>query len=143
MHPALCYAATKFSRICKVKLATDSRCQYASIPQRNATTSVSHINSTFKIQQSYSTLPCMYSTLPYSTLPCGHVYIGQSRHYVNIRLREHLSSLQRFFFIHLPLDCSECGCTPCFNNTDILYSHKKQVSRELVEAFQVFTKRRR
>lgn len=90
-----------------------------------------------KMRHSRKFVACKKNVVYRIPMTCGHAYIGQTGRCINIRLREHLSSLQGRPFTHLALHCADCGCTPCFNNTDILYNHKKQVPRELVEAFHI------
>lgn len=70
-------------------------------------------------------------------MTCGHVYVGQTGRCINIRLREHLSSLKGRPCTHLALHCNACGCTPCFDNTVILFKHHNKTSREIVEAFHI------
>lgn len=70
-------------------------------------------------------------------MTCGHVYVGQTGRCINIRLREHLSSLKGRPCTHLALHCNTCGCTPCFDNTVILFKHHHKTSREIVESFHI------
>lgn len=68
-------------------------------------------------------------------LQCGHVYVGQTGRCLNIRLREHDSSLKGRPCTHLAVHCKECGCAPIFEQTVVLFSHPKQTSREIAEAY--------
>lgn len=65
------------------------------------------------------------------------LYIGQTGRCLNIRLMEHASSLKGRPFTHLATHCKECGCTPLFDKTVVLFTHHNQTSREIVEAFHI------
>lgn len=68
-------------------------------------------------------------------MSCGRTYVGQSGRCVNVRLREHHSSLKCRPSSHLSLHCAECKCTPCFDDTTILFQNGDQTAREVAEAF--------
>ena len=72
--------------------------------------------------------------IPFS---CGRSYIGQTGRCLNIRLREHHSSLKGTAYSHLAMHCRDCGCEPCFTDTTVLFQHIDQTSREIVEAYHI------
>uniref|UniRef100_A0A6M2CYP7 Putative tick transposon ovary overexpressed n=1 Tax=Rhipicephalus microplus TaxID=6941 RepID=A0A6M2CYP7_RHIMP len=77
---------------------------------------------------------CVKGVVYETPFSCGHVYVGQSGRCLNIRLREHHSSLKGTPTSHLALHCRQCGCTPMFDQTAVLFRHREQLTRELVEA---------
>ena len=56
---------------------------------------------------------------------------------VNVRLKEHLSSLTASGGLHLPAHCRECGCQPMAQETTCLYRHRDKCTREVMEAFYI------
>ena len=68
-------------------------------------------------------------------MSCGRTYVGQSGRCVNVRLREHHSSLKCRPSSHLSLHCAECKCTPRFDDTTIIFQNGDQTVREVAEAF--------
>lgn len=67
--------------------------------------------------------------IPFS---CGWVYIGQRGRCVNIPLREHQSLLKGCAYSHLSMHCRDCKCEPRLSDTEVLFKHRDQVSREIV-----------
>lgn len=72
--------------------------------------------------------------IPFS---CGRKYIGQTGRCLNIRLREHFSSLKGSPYSHLAMHCRQCGCQPLLTDTTVVYRNRNKVSREIVEAFLI------
>lgn len=72
--------------------------------------------------------------IPFS---CGHVYVGQTGRCINIRLSEHRNSLKNNPYSHVTKHCSEHGCFPLFRDTTILSVHGNQLTREVIEAFNI------
>ncbi|XP_064482825.1 uncharacterized protein LOC135395309 [Ornithodoros turicata] len=70
-------------------------------------------------------------------LSCGRCYIGQTGRCVNIRLREHASSLGGTPSGHLALHCSRCVCNPMFQDTVVVAVSSNALTRELVEAYAI------
>lgn len=70
-------------------------------------------------------------------LSCGRMYIGQTGRCVNIRLREHRSSLKSTPYSHLASHCDTCKCHPLFEKTVILFRHPLQTTREISEAYHI------
>lgn len=71
---------------------------------------------------------------------CGKCYVGQTGRCVNVRLKEHLANLKGRQLTHLALHCARCSmnmCSPVCNQTDILYVHPNQTTREIVEAWHI------
>ncbi|KAM7306809.1 uncharacterized protein ISCGN_010468 [Ixodes scapularis] len=56
---------------------------------------------------------------------------------LNIRLREHRSSLTGTASSHLALHCRDCACTPLLEKAVVLYKHRDQKAREIVEAHRI------
>ena len=75
---------------------------------------------------------CVVYKLP---LSCGGVYIGQTGRCINVRLREHLTSLTAAGGLHLPAHCRECGCQPMADKATCLFGHRDKCTREVMEAF--------
>lgn len=57
-------------------------------------------------------VPCTVGTVYQIPFTCGKVYIGQTGRCLNLRLREHRSSLTGTASSHLALHCRDCACTP-------------------------------
>lgn len=72
--------------------------------------------------------------IPFS---CGHVYVGQTGRCLNIRLREHHSSLKGAPSTHLALHSRQCGCSPMWKETSVLFRHRERVTREITEAYVI------
>lgn len=70
-------------------------------------------------------------------LSCGRMYIGQTGRCVNVRLREHRSSLKNTPYSHLASHCVSCKCQPLFENTIVLFRHPHQTTREISEAYHI------
>uniref|UniRef100_A0A224Z1G1 Tick transposon n=1 Tax=Rhipicephalus zambeziensis TaxID=60191 RepID=A0A224Z1G1_9ACAR len=75
---------------------------------------------------------CVVYKLP---LSCGGVYIGQTGRCINVRLREHLTSLTAAGGLHLPAHCRVCGCQPMADEATCLFGHRDKCTREVMEAF--------
>ncbi|CAN7938449.1 unnamed protein product, partial [Ixodes hexagonus] len=72
--------------------------------------------------------------IPFS---CGKIYIGQTGRWLNVRLREHRSSLAATACSHLALHCRDCFCQPLLEKAVVLFRHKDQKAREIVEALNI------
>lgn len=57
-----------------------------------------------------------------------------------MRTREHSLSLRSSPACHLAVHCSRCGCVPIFNDLTILARNKSKTTREIEEAFFIFSK---
>lgn len=88
---------------------------------------------------------------------CGKKYIGQTGRCLNVRLREHNSSLKGAPYSHLAMHCKkctgrpelpltltdgnqnheECACHPELPHTTVLDKHRKRATREIMEAFYI------
>lgn len=71
-------------------------------------------------------------------LICGKVYVGQSGHCVNDRLREHQLSIRKKTPSHLSRYCFSCEdkpCQPLLKVTRVLSRNRQRVGRELIETF--------
>lgn len=80
---------------------------------------------------------CILKVVYMIPISCGKVYIGQSGRCVNERLMEHNASLKASAHSHLAMHCHKCGCYPVLHETEILFRHKDQATREIVEAFHI------
>lgn len=56
---------------------------------------------------------------------------------LNVGLGEHKRSLTPGMHYYLADHCRECGCTLHFTDTMVLSRHKKQLAREIIEAFHI------
>ena len=90
-----------------------------------------------RVKHGMKFVSCTKGTVYKIPFTCGHSYIGQTRRCLNIRLREHHSSLKGGAYSHLAVHCRECGCEPRFSDTNILYTHQDQLAREVVEAYHI------
>lgn len=54
---------------------------------------------------------------------------------LNVRLREHVSTITNSASANLRALCKKCGYHPLFDETVVLYRHNNHFVRELVEAF--------
>ena len=85
-------------------------------------------------------VPCASGVVYKIPLSCGKAYIGQTGRCLNVRLREHNSSLIGRPFTHLALHCKGCdqgSCKPAFDHTTVIYKNRGSVHREIVEAFVI------
>lgn len=85
-------------------------------------------------------MPCRTNVVYCVPLSCRRVYVGQTGRCVNIRLREHQSSLQGRPLTHLTMQCAECRCEAKFAATEILFKHRDRTTREFAEAFHINTR---
>ena len=76
-------------------------------------------------------------------LSCGGAYIGQTGRCLNVRLREHASSLKGTPSTHLSLHCRQCGCAAELNKTAVVMRHRDQRTHEIAEAFEIIKARDR
>ena len=114
----------KFSA--KSKLA--SVCPRVNKPIGSKACSVKHRNMFVK---------CVKGVVYMTPFSCGKVYIGQSGRCVNDRLREHHASVKASGNSHLADHCRNCGCYPVFKETEIIFRHKDQLTREIVESYHI------
>lgn len=77
---------------------------------------------------------CVVYLIPFT---CGHVYIWKTSRCVNIRLLEHKRSLQENTSSHVDQHCSQCGCVPVFHDTEVLSVHRDQITREIIQAYNI------
>lgn len=71
-------------------------------------------------------------------LSCGRSYIGQTGRCVNDRLREHANTVKNRTGSNLATHCASCeNCWPLLERCDLIKKHKDQITREIVEAFQI------
>ena len=68
---------------------------------------------------------------------CGKEYVGQTGRCLNVRLREHESSLKGAQYSHLAMVCKECTCQRKLCDTEIIDKHKKRTTREIIQAFRI------
>lgn len=84
---------------------------------------------------------CMTNVVYCIPMSCGRVYVGQTGRCLNVRLREHHSSLKGKPYTHLAQHCSKCGfqprCQPLFTDTVVVFKHRDRATRELAEAFHI------
>lgn len=95
---------------------------------RQDTCNVSHVNNY---------VSCITGVVYSIPLSCKRVYVGQTGRCLNVRLREHFNSLKGHSGLHLAAHCKKCGCTPLFGDTSVLFRHKNQRARELIEAAHI------
>lgn len=95
---------------------------------RQGTCNVSHVNNY---------VSCITGVVYSIPLTCKRVYVGQTGRCLNVRLREHFNSLNDHSGLHLAAHCKKCGCTPLFGDTSVLFRHKNQRARELIEAAHI------
>lgn len=85
-------------------------------------------------------LECKKNVVYKIPFTCGQHYVGQTGRCVNIRLREHLSSLKGRPYTHLAKHGEQCTvdkCEPLLNQTTIVFCHPNQTTREIVEAWHM------
>lgn len=82
-------------------------------------------------------VPCRSNVVYCIPLKCGRFYVGQTGRCLNVRLREHGSSLNRVPSGHLSTHCKGCGCTPFLHDTTVLFRHGDQKARKIVEAYKI------
>lgn len=80
---------------------------------------------------------CSLSVVYCLPLTCGKVYIGQTGRCLNTRLLEHKRSLGTDIHSHIKRHCSQCGCSPLYSDTTVVFRHGNQLTREIVEAFHI------
>uniref|UniRef100_A0A6M2CNN5 Putative tick transposon n=1 Tax=Rhipicephalus microplus TaxID=6941 RepID=A0A6M2CNN5_RHIMP len=90
-----------------------------------------------RMKHSKKFVDCAMAVVYMTPFSCGKVYIGQSGRCVNVRLREHDSSLKSVGASHLAAHCRECGCYPLFQDTEVVFRSKNKLTRELTEAFHI------
>lgn len=92
-------------------------------------------------------VPCEEGVVYRMPLSCGCEYIGQTSRCVNTRLKEHNKNLRDGNQGNLGLHCGNCvdksmrrhtkPCNAEFSKSDIVYRHKDQCVREIVEAAEI------
>lgn len=88
-------------------------------------------------------VPCKTGIVYSLPLSCDNVYIGQSGRCINVRLMEHRSSLKNNPHAHITRHCAthkdktQAQCCPLFENTSVLWRHRHQLTREVIEAFYI------
>uniref|UniRef100_A0A224Z5Y8 Tick transposon n=1 Tax=Rhipicephalus zambeziensis TaxID=60191 RepID=A0A224Z5Y8_9ACAR len=85
-------------------------------------------------------VPCARGVVYRILLSCGKAYIGQTGRCLDVRLREHPSSLTGRPFTHLALHCKGCkkgSCKPPFEQTTVMQRHNGSTQREIIEAFLI------
>lgn len=70
-------------------------------------------------------------------LTCGKKYVGQNGRCLNVHLRKHQSSLKGSQYSHFAVHCRDCKCRPELGDTFIVDKHKKRLTREIIEAFEL------
>lgn len=83
-------------------------------------------------------VPCAEGVVYSITLSCGKEYVGQTGRCLNDRLREHSYNVTKLATTgHLAAHCMRCGCKPIFNETKVIARSSDQMTREIVEAFEI------
>lgn len=82
-------------------------------------------------------VPCTAGVVYVISLTCGKKYVGQTGRCLNERLKEHYYNVNTAVQGHLGIHCRDCGCVPVFNKCEIIYRHREQLTREIVEAEQI------
>uniref|UniRef100_L7LW57 Tick transposon n=1 Tax=Rhipicephalus pulchellus TaxID=72859 RepID=L7LW57_RHIPC len=65
------------------------------------------------------------------------LYVGQTGRCVNLRLIEHRRSLTGRSPSELSLHCRQCKCTPKFDECSVLYWHRNEEIRLMIEAWHI------
>lgn len=69
---------------------------------------------------------------------CGGSYVVQTGRCLNIRLREHSSSLKRTPCSHLSDHCRKHVCVPLLEKTEVLFGHPQQRTPEVAVAYFIY-----
>lgn len=80
-------------------------------------------------------VPCASGVVYSIPVTCGRCYIGQTGRCLNTRLREHKNNLSNNYGSHLAAHCKGCKCTPLFHKTTVIFRHRDDAAREVMEAF--------
>lgn len=114
--------------------------QICSAVGRRIDTPGQHYKRGCSVKHGKQFVACAQTVVYRLPLACGKVYVGQTGRCLNIRLREHHSSLLGRPYTHLALHCKECqveGCKPLFEKTTVMYRPRGRTQREIVEAYQI------
>lgn len=98
------------------------------------------INSKCSNRADHRVVECKRSVVYKIPFKCGRCYVGQTGRCLNVRLKEHLANLKGRPETHLAMHCASCSagsCSPFFNQTDVMYTHPNQTTREIVEAWHI------
>lgn len=80
---------------------------------------------------------CSERTVYSIPLACGKQYVGQSGRCLNDQLREHRNNADKTIKGHLGIHCRHCECRPHFDRIRIVARHEDQLTREIIEAYQI------
>lgn len=90
-----------------------------------------------KVKHGLQFVPCKQGAVYHIPFACGRCYVGQSGRCLNVRLREHHSSLKGTAYSHLAMHCRDCGCEPGLSDTSVIFRHDNKLTREIVEAYLI------
>lgn len=80
---------------------------------------------------------CRTSVVYKVPFSCGRFYVGQTGRCINQRLLEHKRSLTGGSPSNLSLHCRDCKCTPKFDECAVLYRHRNEETRLMIEAWHI------
>lgn len=111
--------------------------------QNKLQTPCARIDKTLSSVNMFSSSTCrVRHRMPFVTCKINVVYsfplsCGANGRCLNMRLREHHSSLKGPPFSHLNTQCAACGCTPEFRRTTIVFRHTESRIKEIAEAYAI------
>uniref|UniRef100_A0A6M2D1N9 Putative tick transposon ovary overexpressed n=1 Tax=Rhipicephalus microplus TaxID=6941 RepID=A0A6M2D1N9_RHIMP len=88
----------------------------------------------------HQVVECKRKVVYKTPFSCGNFYVGQTGRCLNVRLKEHMTNLKGRPETHLALHCARCSfsaCKPLFDQTEVVYVHPNQTTREIVEAWHI------